>query len=75
MATTTAAQMLAIPEVARRLGISRTSVYDLIKTQKLAVHNVGTGVKQTRMRVAEPDLAAFINATRAATLTPGRRAA
>jgi excisionase family DNA binding protein len=66
-------QFYTIPEVAKLLGIGRTTVYELIAAQKIAVRDVGSG-SQTRLRIAESDLAAYQASTKVAGLKPGRAA-
>lgn len=53
-------QLHTIPQTAQRLGISRTSVYDLIAAGQLRVVDVGTG-RSPRTRVRDDDLQAFID--------------
>jgi excisionase family DNA binding protein len=69
-----AEQFLTIPQVAKLLGIGRTTVYDLISTQRIAVHNVTTA-KGVRMRVSESDLAAYQASIKVPALKPRGRAA
>ncbi len=57
-----AEQLLTIPEVASRLGIARTSVYDFFADGRLTRHNIGTAQKPW-WRVKESELAAFINSS------------
>ncbi|MFE3197197.1 helix-turn-helix transcriptional regulator [Embleya sp. NPDC059237] len=60
MTAARAAGLLSIPVVADRLGISRTSVYDLIARGDLGdVVDVGTATR-SRVRVTEAGLAACI---------------
>lgn len=68
-----APRLLRIPEVAERLGIGRATVYTLIASQQLAVHDIGTGTR-TRLRVSEPDLAAYITSRRIPPLKSPRTA-
>lgn len=56
---TTPDRLLTIPEVATRLGISRTSVYDFFADGRLTRNNIGTPEKP-RMRVKESVLTAYI---------------
>lgn len=48
-------ELYAIPEVARRLSLSRDSVYDLIRAGSLRAVTV-----KSKMRVRPSDLAAYI---------------
>lgn len=68
-----AEQMLTVPQVAARLVIGRTTVYELIAAGKLPIHDIGSG-KSTRIRVSESDLAAYIASTKVRPLSRGRAA-
>ncbi|MFC3984948.1 helix-turn-helix domain-containing protein [Streptosporangium jomthongense] len=53
--------LLSIPEVAKRLGVHRTTVYDYISDGDLvAVDIARTGAKRIRLRVPEEALRAYI---------------
>ena len=54
--------MLTVLEVAARLGISRTSLYQLIKSKQLPSHRFGE--RRGVIRISEEDLAAFIESCR-----------
>lgn len=73
MAVSKAPQMLTIPEVAGRLGISRTSVYDLIAKGRIPAHDISSGGKP-RLRVEESELTDFIKSTKVI-IPPRRRVA
>lgn len=51
--------MLTVKEVAARLRVSGTCVYQLIEAGKLTCHRIGIG--RGAIRVAEGDLAAFVD--------------
>lgn len=60
-------QVLTIPEVGQRLGMSRNTVYRLINSGDLRVVDVGAPKRKgephkPRMRIREDDLDAFIEA-------------
>lgn len=54
--------MLTVKQVAERLAVSQTCVYQLIATGKLACHRIGIG--RGAIRVGEDDLAAFVESSR-----------
>jgi excisionase family DNA binding protein len=63
MTTTTAPKLLAIPQVADRIGCSRATVYRLIAGGELAVTDIAPkGSKRPKSRVSEDVLAAYIKA-------------
>ena len=66
-------QLLTIPEVAERLSVSRTSVYDLIAAGRLERVDIGTG-KQPRVRIKESVLAEFIEKSTVKRVRQGRAA-
>ena len=55
-------RMLKPGDVAARLNISRSLVYELIEKRKLSCHRIGFG--RGAIRVAEDDVAEFIRSTR-----------
>lgn len=62
--------LLTVPEAARRLGIGRTLMYELISTGQIASVRVG------RLRRVRPtDLEAYANSLVAETTTPDAQAA
>lgn len=54
--------LLTIPEAAKRLGVSRPHVYDLIAAGKLRRFNVSAKPGATKTRVADTDVDAYIAA-------------
>lgn len=54
--------MLRVADVAERLNVSVQCVYQLIESGKLAVHRIGVG--RGAIRVSEPDLERFLQASR-----------
>lgn len=54
--------MLKIREVAERLRVSATCVYQLIEKGKLACHRIGIG--RGAIRVCENDLAEYVESCR-----------
>jgi excisionase family DNA binding protein len=54
--------MLTIKEVADRLRVSRTCVYQLVERGKLACHRIGLG--RGAIRISVDDLAEFIEKCR-----------
>lgn len=72
-ATPQVEQFYTIPEVAKLLGIGRTTVYELIAAQKIAVRNVASG-SGTRLRISAMDLAEYQASTKVPTLKRGRAA-
>lgn len=56
-----APNLLAVSEVARRLGCSRQHVYNLIAAGRLRSADIG--LKEAATRVREDDLAAYIDAS------------
>lgn len=53
------ARLFTIPDVADRLGVARSTVYDLIARGELRVVDLGHG--RAKSRVREDDLAQFID--------------
>ncbi|MCA9028949.1 MAG: helix-turn-helix domain-containing protein [Planctomycetaceae bacterium] len=53
---------LTVREVAERLKISPSCVYQLVESGKLAHHRIGTG--RGAIRISEDDLNNFLSATR-----------
>ena len=56
--------MLTVIEVAARLRVSRTCVYQLVERGQLCCHRIGLG--RGAIRVSEADLAAYIESCRGA---------
>lgn len=54
--------MHTVKEVAAKLRVSATCVYQLIETGKIVCHRIGIG--RGAIRIAEADLAAFIDGCR-----------
>jgi excisionase family DNA binding protein len=54
--------LLSVQQVASRLGISRGSVYELVKTRRLAAHRVGSG--RGTIRISEGDLRDYLGRCR-----------
>jgi excisionase family DNA binding protein len=54
--------MLTVKEVADRLRVSRTCVYQLVERGKLACHRIGIG--RGAIRISLDDLTAFVCACR-----------
>lgn len=54
--------MLKVSEVALRLQVSRTCVYQLVEKKKLVSHRIGLG--RGAIRILEEDLASFVSASR-----------
>lgn len=54
--------MFTVKEVAERLRVSATCVYQLIEAGKIACHRIGVG--RGAIRVAEADLATFMDGCR-----------
>jgi excisionase family DNA binding protein len=54
--------MLTVHEAAQRLGISISTLYDLVRQRRLGHHRVGVG--RGRIMFQEQDLAAYLNATK-----------
>jgi excisionase family DNA binding protein len=54
--------MLTVKEVAERLRVSRTCVYQLVERGKLACHRIGLG--RGAIRIAIEDLAAYVEGCR-----------
>jgi excisionase family DNA binding protein len=54
--------LLTIPQAARRLGCSRTHIYDLIAAGRLRRFNVSAKTGATKTRVADTDVDAYIAA-------------
>lgn len=54
--------MLTVKEVAERLRVSRTCVYQLVERGKLACHRIGLG--RGAIRVTSQDLTTFIESCR-----------
>jgi excisionase family DNA binding protein len=54
--------MLTVVEVAARLRMSRTSVYQLVESGKLGCHRIG--IKRGAIRISEEDLASFLDTCR-----------
>lgn len=52
--------LLALDDVARRLGVSRATLYRMIHRREIAAHRSKTG----RLRISEDDLAAYQASTR-----------
>jgi excisionase family DNA binding protein len=50
--------MLTVVEVAVRLRISRTCVYQLVDSRRLGSHRIGVG--RGTIRISEEDLAAYV---------------
>jgi excisionase family DNA binding protein len=67
---TAAEQLLTIPQVAARLGVGRSTAYRYVAAGLLELVDLGTGIA-TKTRVAELELARFIEARKRA----GRNAA
>lgn len=57
----TGTQLLSIREVAERLSVHRSTVYQLIASGHLQVINLGQGSQRTNCRVRESELERFIN--------------
>lgn len=55
-------RMLKPDDVASRLNVSRSLVYELIERRKLPCHRIGVG--RGAIRVAEDDVVEFLRATR-----------
>lgn len=55
--------MLTVVEVAARLKVSRTCVYQLVDSRKLVSCRIGLG--RGTIRISEEDLTAFIDSCRA----------
>jgi excisionase family DNA binding protein len=69
--TKTPGQNLLTPaEAAKRLGVSRTHIYDLLAAGKLRRFNVSAKTGATKTRVADADIDAYIAA--AEMPVPGR---
>lgn len=56
----TQTQLLSIPETAQRLGVHRSTVYQLISAGQLQAINLGQGKQRTSIRVRESELERFI---------------
>ncbi|MER7131189.1 helix-turn-helix domain-containing protein [Streptosporangium saharense] len=57
----TATVLLSIPEVAKRLGVHRTTVYDYISDGEIeAIDIARPGAQRVRLRVPETALSAYI---------------
>jgi excisionase family DNA binding protein len=54
--------MLTVKEVASKLRVSATCVYQLVESGKLACHRIGLG--RGAIRIAEGDLASFVEGCR-----------
>jgi len=54
--------MLTVKEVAKRLKVSATCVYQLIEKGSLACHRIGIG--RGTIRIGETDLSAFLDSCR-----------
>lgn len=67
--------LLTVKDVSERLGISRGSVYELVKQGRLGAHRVGSG--RGTIRVSESDLRAYLEECRVGgdPVTPERRRA
>lgn len=61
--TTAPPALLAVKEVAERLGSSRMHVLRLIASGRLIAHNIGNGARRPIWRVRQADLDAFIKQT------------
>lgn len=66
-----ASPLLTVRQVADRLGLSQSSVYQLIESRQLAHHRLGTN--KGAIRVSEADLLAYLNACRESTGTQRRK--
>lgn len=69
-----APQLLTPSEVADRLGVARTTVYDIVAAGHLDVVPVGTG-SRPGIRIPEDSLAQYIAARRVQARKPLRSAA
>lgn len=67
---TGAPTLLTIPATARRLGVSRDTVYRLINSKAIRTVSVPGSKTATFLRIREDDLAAFIEAHTASVDTP-----
>jgi excisionase family DNA binding protein len=56
--------LLTVKAAAGRLSTSPMTVYRLIYAGTLPYHNIGSGRRKPRVRVAEADLDAYIESTR-----------
>ena len=54
--------MFTVKEIAQRLRVSATCVYQLIERGKIACHRIGTG--RGTIRISEEDLTAFLTSCR-----------
>lgn len=54
--------LFTVQEVAFRLGVSRGSVYELVKQGRLAAHRVGSG--RGTIRISEADLRTYLKRCR-----------
>jgi len=57
-----APQLLTPDQVAERMGVSRSTVHNLISTGQLAAVDIRSSGTRPRLRVTEDDLAAFVAA-------------
>ncbi len=64
-------RLWSVAEVARRLSISRASVYLLVQQRRLACHRIGVG--RGAVRVSECDLQAFLGGCHQAVAQSERR--
>lgn len=55
------AKLISLTDAAKRLGCSRSHVYNLVGAGKLTAHNVA--LKGTKLRVAEDDVDRYIKST------------
>ena len=55
--------MLTVGEVAKRLRVSRNTVYGLVENERIGHIRIGTG--RGTIRITEDDLASFIESCRA----------
>lgn len=68
-------RLLTFPQAAERLECSRWHVYDLVKDGVLPRRLAGRPGKKPRMRIAESDLQAYIESTKAPVPVRGTPAA
>ena len=64
--------MFSVHEIAQRLGVSPTCVYQLIQVGKIACHRIGIG--RGAIRIAECDLQEYLTSSRSERALPDANA-
>lgn len=58
--------LLTVRQVAARLNVSTTAIYDLINAGSLPCYRIGAGEKRQRIRISETDIAEYLERQRSA---------